>query len=228
MAAKLTPMMERFVEEYLVDLCATAAYKRAGYKGTGNTAEVNALRLLRNAKVQKILAERMKERSERTEITADMVLKRWWQIATADPNALVEYRRNNCRHCWGERHLYQWTEAEYEAAQEFASQKDQPSPPCDGGFGFDALRAPNADCPECCGEGDGTMHVHDTRKVHGPARLLYAGVKQTKNGLEVVMHSQEKALENVARHLGMFVDKSEVSGPGGGAIPVLNLRIGKK
>jgi phage terminase small subunit len=36
------------------------------------------------------------------------------------------------------------------------------------------------------------------------------------------------ALELAMRHLGMLKDKTEVSGPGGGAIPVLNLRIGKK
>ena len=48
---RLSPMQERFVQEYLVDCNATAAYKRAGYKGQGNVAEVNAHRLLRQAKV---------------------------------------------------------------------------------------------------------------------------------------------------------------------------------
>lgn len=36
------------------------------------------------------------------------------------------------------------------------------------------------------------------------------------------------ALELAMRHLGMLKDKTEVSGPGGGAIPVLNVTIGKK
>ncbi len=47
----LNDMQVRFVEEYLIDLNRTAAYRRAGYKGEGNTAYVNASRLLRNAKV---------------------------------------------------------------------------------------------------------------------------------------------------------------------------------
>ncbi|OHX19562.1 hypothetical protein BI344_17815 [Chromobacterium sphagni] len=42
----------------------------------------------------------MQARSRRTEITADMVLDRLWQIAAADPNDLVQYRRENCRYCW--------------------------------------------------------------------------------------------------------------------------------
>lgn len=34
---------ERFVAEYLIDLNKTAAYKRAGYRARGHSAEVNAL-----------------------------------------------------------------------------------------------------------------------------------------------------------------------------------------
>lgn len=226
MAEKLTDKQAKFVEEYLLDLNATQAAIRAGY--SAKTADRIGPELLGKTCVADAIRVAQAARSKRTEITADMVLKRWWEIATANPNELVEYRRNNCRHCYGENHLYQWTEAEYLAAQNLAASKDQASPEADGGFGFDALREANPDCPECRGEGDGTMHVHDTRKVKGSARLLYAGVKQTKQGLEVVMHDQAKALENVARHLGMFVEKVEASGPGGGAIPVLNLRIGKK
>lgn len=47
----MTPKQQRFVEEYLVDLNASAAYARAGYVARGNSAEVNASRLLRNAQV---------------------------------------------------------------------------------------------------------------------------------------------------------------------------------
>lgn len=47
----LTPKQQRFVDEYLIDLNATAAYKRAGYKGQGNVAESMASQLLSNIKV---------------------------------------------------------------------------------------------------------------------------------------------------------------------------------
>ena len=55
---KLTPKQQQFVEEYLVDLNATQAAIRAGY--SAKTAEFQASRLLRNAKVQAAIAERMK------------------------------------------------------------------------------------------------------------------------------------------------------------------------
>jgi phage terminase small subunit len=44
----LTPRQALFVEEYLKDLNATAAYIRAGYRGRGNSAEANTARLIRN------------------------------------------------------------------------------------------------------------------------------------------------------------------------------------
>lgn len=88
----LNDMQIRFVEEYLLDLNRTAAYKRAGYKGEGNTAYVNASRLLRNAKVSQAIRDALDERSRRVKITQDEVLKWWWDIATADATQLTGYR----------------------------------------------------------------------------------------------------------------------------------------
>lgn len=73
-ASKLTERQKRFAEEYLIDLNATAAYKRAGYAGKGNGAEVNASRLLSNTKVQQYVQFRMDKRSEDLGIDANYVL----------------------------------------------------------------------------------------------------------------------------------------------------------
>lgn len=75
---------ERFAQEYLVDLNATQAYIRAGYAARGNAAEVSANRLLRNPKVAARIAELQAERSERTKIDADWVLKRLSEEINAD------------------------------------------------------------------------------------------------------------------------------------------------
>lgn len=87
--AKLTPKQRRFVEEYLVDLNATKAAIRAGY--SAKTAEFQASRLLRNVKVQEAIAERMKAREKRTEITQDRVLSELAKIAFGDKRALMEW-----------------------------------------------------------------------------------------------------------------------------------------
>lgn len=81
----LNEKQQRFVDEYLIDLNATAAYKRAGYEAEGNAAEVNACRLLSNAKVAEAIAKRMKDREKRTEITQDRVLQEYAKLAFLDP-----------------------------------------------------------------------------------------------------------------------------------------------
>lgn len=80
----LSKNQKLFADEYLIDLNATRAYK-AIYKNckTDGAAAVCAHKLLRNAKVEEYIEQRMKEREERTEITQDMVVKELASIAFA-------------------------------------------------------------------------------------------------------------------------------------------------
>ncbi|MTI56143.1 terminase small subunit [Geosporobacter ferrireducens] len=217
---KLTPKQKIFVDEYLVDLNATRAYK-AAYPSCKKEETINAAasRLLRNVKVKNYIDQRMKDREKRTEITQDMVLQRWWDIANADPNEIVHVRRVCCRHCFGKDHQYQWRdEEEYQQAVQMAiitakEQGKEPIIPADaGGYDFDRLLRPHPRCPYCRGEGHAETHIEDTRHLSPEAKLLYAGVKQTATGVEIKFRDQDKALENVARHLGMFKDKVELTG----------------
>lgn len=89
---KLTAKEQRFVEEYLIDLNATQAYKRAGYKASSDdSAGVSAFRLLRKAKVQEAVQDARAKRSERTQIDADWVIKRLAAIANADITRVSEW-----------------------------------------------------------------------------------------------------------------------------------------
>ena len=65
----LTPKQARFVEEYLIDLNATAAAKRAGY--SKKTARQQAARLLSNVNVECAVAEGHARHRERCEVTRD-------------------------------------------------------------------------------------------------------------------------------------------------------------
>jgi phage terminase small subunit len=216
---KLTPKQELFIKEYLVDLNATQAYLRAGYKVSENVAAVNAKRLLSNAKIDAAIQEAIQKRSERTEIKADDVLQYWHDIATADPNEIIQLRRVCCRHCHGKDFQYQWRdEDEYQVAVQMAreaakAEDKKPVIPSNvGGYGFNPKQRPHPKCPYCWGEGHMEIHAEDTRFLSPKAKLLYAGVKQTAAGIEIKMRDQDKAMENVARHLGMFVEKKEITG----------------
>lgn len=70
----LNAKQERFAIEYLIDLNATAAYKRAGYGGQGNVAESAAARLLSNVKVSQFIQMAMDKRSNDLGIDAKYVL----------------------------------------------------------------------------------------------------------------------------------------------------------
>lgn len=80
----MTPMQEMFCHEYLKDLNATAAYKRAGYKGEGNVAEAAASRLLRNVQVAEKIQNLMNKRADKLEITAERVLQEIARLAFVD------------------------------------------------------------------------------------------------------------------------------------------------
>ncbi len=75
----MTPKQQRFVEEYLIDLNATQAAIRAGYKHPDNGRQ-----LLTKTHVAEAVAVAQAKRSERTKIDADWVLARLAGEATAD------------------------------------------------------------------------------------------------------------------------------------------------
>lgn len=85
----MTPKQQRFVEEYLIDLNATAAYRRAGYEAEGNAAEVNAARLLRNAQVADAIASRRAILSDKVEVTQERIVAEFSRMAFYDPASIA-------------------------------------------------------------------------------------------------------------------------------------------
>lgn len=71
--AELTDKQKRFCEEYIIDLNATQAAIRAGY--SENSAMEQGYQLLQKTSVSGYIQELIKLRSERTQITADQVIK---------------------------------------------------------------------------------------------------------------------------------------------------------
>ncbi|KEP68790.1 hypothetical protein DL1_08545 [Thioclava dalianensis] len=219
-----------FAAQYVIDLNAAQAAIRAGYSEKG--ARQTGARLLTYADVQEEIARLMAERAARLEIEQDDVLRRWWTQATLDVNELVQNRHGACRYCHGADHDYQWkTRREFNEAYDKAAlpflkgmTPDQPEhaliqsreyihpklPNDLGGYGYRLKVAPNPDCPECGGDGISYVHVVDTRTISPEARMVYEGMKETKQGIEVKISDRGKALEMVARHLGMLNGKVEL------------------
>ena len=85
----LTPKQARFVEEYLIDLNATAAAIRAGY--SEKTAKSVGHENLTKPDIRAAIAEAMRGRSERTEITQDRVINEYAKLAFIEMGMFVEW-----------------------------------------------------------------------------------------------------------------------------------------
>jgi phage terminase small subunit len=219
----MTPKQLKFARLVFEHGNATQAYK-ASYSvdNMKETTITNAAsELLENPDIRAYLEEMKLDAQYVAQLNVAWVVKRYMQIATADVNELVEARRVCCRHCHGIDHAYQWLDVN-EWATKFAEVIEQnagiekrnartrlepqpliPLPSDAGGFGYWGTNPPHSECPTCFGNGTLDIFVHDSRKLKGSAKLLYAGIKQSANGLEIKTRDQDAALAWLAKFLGI-------------------------
>ena len=203
------PDVNVFIAEYLTDGIGRRAAIAAGYSPA--TAASQASRLLKSVKVRseiaKVRARVSAKVEDATGIRLTRIVRELAAIALTDTRELCEYIVGACRHCHGVDFGYQSTVAEMNC--DYEKWLAMPRKRVDefderGGIGFDPKIAPHPECPECAGRGIGVSVIKDTRNFSPGALALYAGVKQTKDGLQVLMHSKDAALEKLMRHLGGY------------------------
>lgn len=88
-AGGMTPRQQRFVDEYLIDLNATQAARRAGY--SAHYASDRGWKLLRTPEVAEAIANAQNARAVRTGVTADRVVKELAKVAFGDPRRLLTW-----------------------------------------------------------------------------------------------------------------------------------------
>lgn len=208
-----------FVREYLVDRNGTQAAIRAGY--SPHTANEQASDLLAKPNIKELVAESERRAAAMAEVDAAMVISELAAVALADSRDLVSLHRGACRWCFGLDGDRMWTQGEYLSAR-YAALAEDPNvaaPPIRGGIGYDFTREPAANCAECRGFGTERVFVKDTRKLSRGAAKLIASIKQSKDGsIELKHRDQDGALLALGKVCGVFVDRQEHSGPGGGPI----------
>ncbi|MFL3496331.1 terminase small subunit [Citrobacter portucalensis] len=189
-----------FAQHVLDGKTRVEAYRLAGYKCDGENAYFAASQVYRNIKVRRYIYAMRKERQTRYSAELDDVIAQLNAIINADPNEISQYRRVNCRYCWGFGHQYQWRDAvEFEEAEEEAKSKEKPAPRDDGGYGYNQTLDPNPDCPRCNGEGRGEAVFADTRDIEGDAIHLLHGVKLGKFGIEILTADKDSARKELSR-----------------------------
>lgn len=86
---KLTPKQTKFCEEYLIDFNGTQAAIRAGY--SAKTAHEQAAQLLAKLSIQALIQELRQSQQERTQVTADSVVEKLWNIASFELNQVGNF-----------------------------------------------------------------------------------------------------------------------------------------
>lgn len=233
----LNAQQRAFVDFLLADpkRNGTHAYLRAYPTAARASAGVGASKLISDPRIQALIEKKDEEVAQGSKLTRELLAEHLRQLVTADPRGLMEFYRGACRHCHGHRHRYQFTPAEleraldnYKANNAAAVLKRQPGVELDpmclkfdyrGGVGFNPHNAPHPDCPECFGHGEGYSYVKDTRSLTVEQARLYAGLKVTKEGLEIKTRSQDKMLELAMRANGMLTERA-AEGDDGEAPPV--------
>lgn len=209
----------RFIEEYCKHRNGTKAARDAGWPVSW--AAEAACMLLKTSEIQEAVAAYDARMAEAAQVEQVDILREWLAVATADPSKLMHVRRVNCRYCWGEGNRYSWKPREYAEACDAETRaakrekRDPELPDCSGGFAFSRIAEPNPDCPECEGEGVEDVSMADLSTLAGPERKLFAGIRLTKNGPEVLLRDQDKARDNLARYLGLLVERRELTGSNG-------------
>jgi len=157
---KLTPKQAKFVEEYLLDLNATQAAIRAGYKPS--QARFIGCENLTKPNIAEAIQVQMEARSKRTEISQDRVLQEYAKLAFLDPRKFYNEQGQ----------LIPIHELPEEVAAAIA--------------GMDVVTERNGQ------DADGNPEFATVRKIK--------------------IADKKGALDSVARHLGMFNDKLNLSG----------------
>ena len=87
--ARLSEKQQAFVDEYLIDLNATQAAIRAGYKRSQYT-DTNANKLLENTRIAEEIEKKMAERSRRTGINQDRVVQELAKLAFVNAADVID------------------------------------------------------------------------------------------------------------------------------------------
>lgn len=154
---------EEFCQRYIIRFSGKLSAIGAGF--SAKTAIVQASQLLTKPHIQKRIAELIKNRSERTQITQDMVLQELAVLGFSDFKNYGQVKED------GKLEFYPFKKIQEEK----------------------------------------------TRAINSIKEVTSAGGGRS---ISLKLHEKVRPLELVGKHLGMFVERHELAGEGGGPIKI--------
>ena len=216
----LTERQRAFVSEFLRDFNAERAAKVVGYS-VGRNGRPDTGQIMSSPTVQAAIRGAISKSAGKLGLDADEIMKLWADIVDYDANELVQVRRVPCPYCWAEIGEKQYTLAVYEKEKEAHEKKRQrllmtkdgedigEFPSVQEVEFIDMTKGPNPECTVCHGVGSERLFTSDTRHLSPIGKRIYCGAKMMNGRVEVLMLSKERAMENLAKALGVFAEKEE-------------------
>lgn len=186
----LRPKQESFAQAYAAHGNATRAYRESFECAAMKPAVVRqrAYELAHDPAVAARIRELYAQAAEGTTISARARMVRLQEICEADPGEIARVVTEPCRECWADDLV-------------LAAALDRGLIP--------DTDAPREDCPACHAHGLQRVIVTPTDQLSPSARRLLKGVRQKADGaIEVQMHDQLAASDQLNRMAGVYVDKS--------------------
>lgn len=233
---KLLPAHQKFVDEFVICMDAVKAAQRSGYEHPA-TAYTE---LLANKDIRCAIRERMETVTDLASISAADIRRDLKLIHDADATEISGVWKVPCRHCWGIKGQYQYTNAEriyLEKAygygedghpaglitNEFGSElarhavaayvtgKAHQKLDLKGGSGYSRTREINPECSQCHGHGNPMAYICDTRHLSEGGRRLFKSVRLNGERLEVVTLDRENVRNILARDVQVGVERKELT-----------------
>ena len=191
----LRPKVERFAQLFASYGNAARAYREAfdvSPTTRRGTIKQRAYELVHQPAVAARVRELLAQAAEGTTISARTRMVRLQDIVEADPSELVHIVAEPCPQCWAD-------------AMVMAVAIDNAAA---AGADLD-LQAPRESCTDCKGHGVRRVVITPTDDLSPAARRLLKSVRQKADGsIEVHLHDQLAALDQLNRMQGVYVDKS--------------------
>lgn len=222
------PVERKFAELFTLYRNKTRAYRETTGDTNQNYRSVAAMACQMFARpwVERYARELEIEAAKAVGVDREALIARDLAILNGYAHAsdLMRIERQCCRRCYGKGHKYQYRDDD-EYYLHVATTVDEnatrsaplPLPSDEGGYGFNPHREPHIACPNCEGNGVQVTYFADTNSLEGPAAVLFKGVKETKNGIEILTHDADKAAERLYRATGMYGDDAASAAKGAAA-----------
>lgn len=193
----LTPKERLFVCAYIETGNASESARRSGY--SGKRSNEAGYQILTKPHIRAAVTEGRRKVEAKALVGAQDVARKLWDIANASPADVVQLRRGACRYCHGTQHRYQWRDV-------VEREEVDPEAAPVGGYGYRKTAVPHPKCPRCDGLGIAYTHIPDMRHLDHASRDAVQGIKETKHGVEIRFADRLKAIDALAKNLGLFDD----------------------